>query len=254
LTRILVAGAVGLGIIFTWFFGNFFYDLLWAALEDHHVQHSDVIAYVLGHFSPFIVGCLAATIIYLVARQNVIKSSGSEKNKLRNLHYDMTISDAIEYIVNDSRAVLKQPAPPQIMEFGPAKGRRAVEAGVEHSDARALMNTKLISGELQIRGRRQIDTHIPNQFEQSFREIPRTYWDSAQLHMLSCFSPMERLPQTMAIPGKTHEADYTQLMVNSQQVSSLWPRKPIFIRLRERVMRKPRLTYWRLGQSVEDRH
>ena len=53
---------------------------------------------------------------------------------------DWKISEALDYIVNDSVAELRHPAPPQIMEFGPMKGKIAVEAGVEHGDARAKIN------------------------------------------------------------------------------------------------------------------
>src|ERR1700730_7524822 len=86
---------------------------------------------------------------------------------------DWKISEALDYIVNDSVAELRHPAPPQIMEFGPMKGKIAVEAGVEHGDARAKINERLISGELRIWGLRKINTHIPNQFELSRREIQK---------------------------------------------------------------------------------
>jgi hypothetical protein len=99
---------------------------------------------------------------------------------------DWNISEALDYIVNDSEAELRHPAPPQIMGFGPMKGKVAVEAGVEHQDARAKVNEALISGELRIWGLLRINTHIPNQFELSRREIQKDYWDNMQLDFINC--------------------------------------------------------------------
>ncbi len=162
---------------------------------------------------------------------------------------DMPISDAIDYIVNDSTAKLKQPAPPKILEFGPGKGQLASEIGVEHGDARAKVNEKLISGELRIWGRREIDTSMPNQFEHSMREIPTSYWDNMQLDFLACFSATGSASQTFHIPRKPASPGYTHLMLNKKKVREIWPPKSLWRRLRDR--NKPRITYWRLGQRPD---
>jgi hypothetical protein len=133
---------------------------------------------------------------------------------------DWKISEALDYIVNDSVAELKQPAPPQTMEFGPMKGKIAVEGGVEHGDARAKINEALISGELKIWGLRKINTHIPNQFELSRREIPKGYWDNMQLDFLRCMYDTENHPQTMIIPGKPELDHWTGLRVSMVQVKT----------------------------------
>ena len=43
---------------------------------------------------------------------------------------DMRVDEALDYIVNDSAAILKQPDPPRLMEYGPAKGRLLVQRGI----------------------------------------------------------------------------------------------------------------------------
>jgi membrane-associated protease RseP (regulator of RpoE activity) len=246
--RIAIAGALILGGILSWFFGNFFYDIFWAFLEAKNIQHVNAIAYALGHLTPFILAFVVITIIYLLIRYEFDRVNREREVPSEPLQQGTPIADAIDYIVNDSTAKLKQPGPAQIMGFGPAKGRRAVEVGVEHSDARTRLNEKLISGELRCWGRRQIDTHIANQFEHTLREIPKEYWDSMQLDFLSCFHNTDRIAQTATIPGKTGSVNFTQLTLNKNQVFSLWPKKPVWSRAYRKLRRKSRISYWRIGE------
>jgi hypothetical protein len=146
-----------------------------------------------------------------------------------------------DYIVNDSVAELRHPAPPQIMEFGPMKGKIAVEAGVEHQDARAKVNEALISGELRIWGLRKINTHIPNQFELSRREIQKDDWDNMQLDFMSCMYDTTNHPQTMIIPGKPELDHWTGLRVSSVQVKRKWPPKSSWRRWLDRLAKRPRI-------------
>jgi hypothetical protein len=154
---------------------------------------------------------------------------------------DWKISEALDYIVKDSVAELRQPGPPQIMEFGPMKGKRADETGVEHADARAKLNEALISGELRIWGLRKINTHIPNQFELSHREIKKDYWDNMQLDFLSCMYDTTTHPQTMTIPGKPELDHWTSLHVSKLQVKRKWLPKSSWRRCLEWLTRKPRI-------------
>jgi hypothetical protein len=48
---------------------------------------------------------------------------------------DMPISDVINYMVNDSSAKLKRPKPPEIEQFGKAKGLLISYPGIGHVDA-----------------------------------------------------------------------------------------------------------------------
>jgi hypothetical protein len=145
------------------------------------------------------------------------------------------ISDVIDYIVNDSSAVIKQPKEPWIEEE-----RRMIEKGVEHEDARKQVNEQLISGELRIWGLSQMPvTHIANQFELSLREIKREYWDRMQLDFLSCFHQTNTIPQTTPIPGKQADLQWTGLMLSKEQVLRIWPLKPWW----RRIIRQPRITF-----------
>jgi len=55
---IVVIGALALGAVLTWFFGNFFYDLLWAFLDDHNISHAKVIAFTLAQLLPFVLAII----------------------------------------------------------------------------------------------------------------------------------------------------------------------------------------------------
>jgi hypothetical protein len=153
---------------------------------------------------------------------------------------DWKISESLDYIVNDSVAELRQPGP-NIMEFGPEGGRRLIESGVQYEDARAKMNESLISGELQICGLRQIRTHIPNQFELTYREIPKNYCNDMQLNFSTSLDHTVRQSQTTKIPGKSELDHWTGLHVSKAQIKRKWSPKPLWRRCLERLARKPRI-------------
>jgi hypothetical protein len=144
-----------------------------------------------------------------------------------SLRPDMRINDAIDYLVNYSTVKLKQPDPPTILEYGPAKGSPLRQKGVEHEDARRLINNEFISGNLRCWGRRQILTRILFQFEESIREIKLDYWHSMRIHPFACLYNTESSSQTEALPGVTSQPLYTELMVSRAQIQRIWRQKSI---------------------------
>lgn len=76
---IVVVGAIALTFLFGWFFGNFFYDLFWAFLDEHHVKQADVIAYTLSHLVPFVLACLVVAILVIVVRYEVSRETKKEE-------------------------------------------------------------------------------------------------------------------------------------------------------------------------------
>jgi len=166
---------------------------------------------------------------------------------------DWPIFHVIDYVVNDSKATLKQPRKPWIEEYGPFKGRRMIEGGVEHMDALNNVNTMLVDGRLQIWGHREIPSHIAFQFENLLREIPKSYWEHWTLHPLMCFHESKTRSQTVLIPGHlSTESGYSGLMLCRQQVQFLWTRKSAWRRLTERLRRKQRITYWPKLETIGD--
>jgi hypothetical protein len=119
---------------------------------------------------------LTPAFLYSFLKDIVAARRGSRAPPLDTAQPDMKVSDAIDYVVNDSRARLNTPPPPKLDGYGP--GTVLYISGVEHQDARRRVNAKLISGELRSWGLRQINTHIPNQFELSVREIHKEYWNT----------------------------------------------------------------------------
>jgi hypothetical protein len=65
------------------------------------------------------------------------------------------IKNAIDYLVNDSRAHLKKARRSELMQTGPAKGQYVHMSGVEHSDAVSKLNEKMNSRDLLVWGHRQ---------------------------------------------------------------------------------------------------
>ncbi len=221
-----------------WILDHALFDWFVHYLEDTwNIKEASLIASISSYVIPAVASAVVITIVYRVARHEW----GS---KTDNPLPDMKVSDAIDYIVNDSKVFLKQPRSPWIEEFGPGRRRRMIENGVEHTDARKQLNERLISGKVQMWGLRQMPvTHIANQFELSLREIKPEYWDGMQLDFLSCFHQTNTVPQTAQIPGKQADLQWTGLMVSREQVFREWPPKPRWRRLLQRIARKQRITY-----------
>ena len=94
-------------------------------------------------------------------------------------------------------------------------------------------------GRVENLGLRKINTHIPNQFELSRREIQKDYWDNMQLDFMSCMYDTTSHPQPMIIPGKPELDHWTSLRVSSVQVKRKWLPKSSWRRLLDRLARRP---------------
>ena len=157
---------------------------------------------------------------------------------------NMKVSDAIDYIVNDSVAKLQKVSSRRPESFGNvARGTAITIFGVEHEEARSQLNSKLNTGELKSWGLRQINTHIPNQFEHSLREIPKSYWNEMQLDFVTCLDYRGPFSQTTKIPGKTGEFNYADINVCKAQVGDFWPKKSLAVRIWTRIACRPRIRH-----------
>ncbi len=132
---------------------------------------------------------------------------------------DMPISDAINYLVNDSTAKLKQPKSAEIEQFGRVKGLLVNFPGIAHADALRHIQTALNCGSLKAWGRREI---APNSlaFEPSSRPILPEYWGSAWVNDFFCFHEGEQA-QTAPFRGKMADR-YAALTLNKNEVKALW--------------------------------
>jgi hypothetical protein len=238
---LLICGLV-LGGLFTWFFGNFFYELLWSFLESRHIRHSDVIEKVAGHVVPFGLSFFAIIVIYFLIRREFEEAVGQSVTTARSVKPDLKINDAIDYIVNDSTAKLRQPEPPRIMEYGPAKGSRLIQKGVEHEDARKELNSELILGNARCWGRRQLFGVLPIQFEDPLREIEKSYWENMQINFFAALYHTETQPQTAIIPGRPESHHWTALTVSRRQIQQIWRRKSAIRRVIEK---------WKGGERIK---
>jgi hypothetical protein len=153
---------------------------------------------------------------------------------------DMKVSDAIDYIVNDSVAILRKPQP---NEGSYPPGTRIIVKGVEHQDAREQLGAELNNGQIKSWGRRQLNTYLPNQFESSLREIPKEYWDDMELDFQSCLYYKNQLPQTMKIAGRPETYHWVGIMLSRAQVEQYWPKKSAPRRACSTIMRRPRIKH-----------
>jgi hypothetical protein len=156
---------------------------------------------------------------------------------------DTSIAHAIDYVVNESKVRLKQDPAPERSVFGPTKGRMVQWVGKPHSDATQQIEQRLRLGALVGFGRRAMTPGgNPTSFESTFRRIPESYWDGAQLHPLFARVDGSQFPQTaFRAPGVEDEWLYTDVRVNLGQLCQLWRRKTLVRRLIDRIRRIPRI-------------
>lgn len=156
---------------------------------------------------------------------------------------DMKIKDAIDYVVNDSRADIPRRAP-QILP----NGRTEHYQGFEHSEACILLNEKANEGRLVIFGR--IDMRpgsIGHVYELSKRPIPVDYWLRAQLDFHSVFYDTAVRPQTRPLDSDTipmtKMPTFTDLHVCRRQLQTMWPRKRFWRKCLDKLKCRKRIEY-----------
>lgn len=168
---------------------------------------------------------------------------------------DTSVARAIDYIVNDSQAVLERPPAPYISEYGPTKGRLVHHRGVEHSDAIKQLNEALAAACLQAWGARSFDHDSERGFEAHLRPIPRSYWEHNIVHLLMSLVDTDRRAQTMHIGG--HGASdylFTKLAFSSAELKRMWPPLPLPARVSRFIRRTPRISYYPRAEPERDQH
>lgn len=150
---------------------------------------------------------------------------------------NLAIALAMDYLVNDSTATLRQNAPPEIATFGPAKGHVVSETGKPQQDALLKIEEQLGFGTLIAFGRRALVAgEHPHTFDPVLRVIPRDYWNNAGLNLLFARILEEDMDfaQTQ-LRFTTHgPLLYGDLRLDRRQVRALWKPKPLWRRLWER--------------------
>jgi hypothetical protein len=154
---------------------------------------------------------------------------------------NMPLWRAMDYIVNDSRARLKRPPPPYVMQDGPHKGAMVTHKGVEHEDARQQISQEIIGGLLQVWGRKG----TVNRFEGFVRPISTQFWQYSGLHPMFCQHETTEQPQTWVTDRDAKDLgleEYSGLMVNRYQVEEIWPRQWLWVRLWRWISNRPRVS------------
>jgi hypothetical protein len=149
---------------------------------------------------------------------------------------DMRIDEAIDYLVNDSRLVLKQPEPPVVITEGPGKGLPMRWGGVQHKDAKNLLHERLVDGQVQSWGRKTYGTRMDDHGQ----PIPSAYWLHAALNELTVFHDSNDNQTVRSDPNHRVQMDlFAKLMVNRKQLQRVFPRKSLWRRLSE--WKRPRV-------------
>jgi hypothetical protein len=214
----------------------------WLALGDgwlqHHVAYPGIFLLLTG----LLIGTVIAPQLFSIVRDKIIRPA---------VKPDIRINEVLDYIVNESQEVLQRPAPPRLMEYGPAKGRCLIEVGVEHQDALNKVNEMLAASKLVCWGRRSLEISIVNQYENYRREIPGVQWEKIRLHPLTCLYWTETESQTGVLPNAKETYNWTALMASRAQVQQLWPRKSPYRRFIATLSRAPRISP-RPGWNLND--
>jgi hypothetical protein len=138
--------------------------------------------------------------------------------RANSINWDISINDALDYIVNDSTETFP---PPPTMGI---RGMSIPATGTQHQAALSRVNQKLTSGDLDISGHKEIiPKPAPRLYEEVRRRIDQKYWELALLHPLNCFHYTTQLPQTYIMSGDSYPT-YYNLKMNIDQLQRVWPR------------------------------
>jgi hypothetical protein len=156
---------------------------------------------------------------------------------------NLSIAWALDYLVNDSTAVLEQDPPPAVAAFGPAKGQVLVSRGKPHEDALKQIEQHLGLGTLTAFGcRAQAAGDNPGGgFDSIVREIPKDYWDVGGLHPLFARIPESAFAQTYLRSSGGGHSQYSDIMLDRKQLQTVWRPKSVWRRGWDRLLRKPRI-------------
>lgn len=156
-----------------------------------------------------------------------IASPFSPRTSTTNTLGDIAIADAIDYLVNDSTAKLEQP------KTATEDGVHILEEGVEHCEAIRIIQNAATNGFISIWGCRE---KAPGSqiWETTVRQIPKDYWEKAELDWHAPLFKNHNEPQTRPIdPNEWRQSDirqYCNLLLNKSQLYSMWPKKRWFKR------------------------
>jgi hypothetical protein len=163
------------------------------------------------------------------------------KHRFDDPQPDIPIADAINYIVNDSAVQLRKAEQAQIAAFGPGIGQKMQQGGVAHAHAREILFEKIITGDLNVWGRREHSKGMAFKlFESHRRPIDKSLWNHAVLEWFSVFYNSKDISQTVMQEGHTDYC-YAELMLSREQVRRLWPNRAWSRRIWSDA---PRADYW----------
>lgn len=139
---ILAIGILALGFLITWFSGNFFYDLFWAFLEQHHIRQADVIAYTLAHATPFVLTAVVVVLLFFGIRYEVLRQQPKlPSGNFRAIQAQTEMADAIRMqafeLARHTAAIERNPKAPgltiKLFGEGPAQ-----QGGIKDSNGNEL--------------------------------------------------------------------------------------------------------------------
>lgn len=135
---------------------------------------------------------------------------------------DLSIAQAIDYLVNDSAANIE---------------RKPTMEGYEHSEARILLNEKFAEGTLRVWGRRDTKPGgLGHVFEISREPVPKDYWANARLDYYSIFYKATERPQTDLYDAADKSIPmYADLHINRREIETIWPHRPLWRRLVDKL-------------------
>jgi hypothetical protein len=152
---------------------------------------------------------------------------------------NLPIARAIDYLVNDSTALLEQNPPPEVSTFGPAKGRVLAWNGKPQQDAGRKIEEQLGFGTLVAFGRSALTPgNDPINFDAILRTIPHDYWSVGGLHPLFARIDESAHAQTHLRSMAGGRPLYGDVKVDADQLKALWKPKSLWRRVWERRIQK----------------
>ena len=190
-----------------------------------------------GYFWPLEGMCV------LIVLLGVLRANHPSNGAADSLQPNLPIARGVDYLVNDSTAVLEQNPEPEVATFGPAKGQLIAWNGKPQQDALNKIEEQLALGTLSAFGRPALTPgDNPTNFDPILRAIPQDYWNVGGLHGLFARIDGSTYAQTYLRPTAQGQPLYGDVRLDKNQLRAFWKPRGFWRRLWERgILRKERI-------------
>ena len=243
---ITAAGVAALWFALIWFMGNFLYELIWAFLEDHRVNHADALAYALTGIIPLIFCIIIVVAIYYALRRELLGIGHRDTAKTETVPSEASVLEQQTGRISGNAQTLPSQTSPSAARHHYIRVAEAVCYIADESewgwavriappDSRGLrQQPRYAAIDEFVRAARGGNIIVWGRFNRAGEHqlISQQYWHYATLDIRTIFGegqPAATCPISADLLERERFNSYDGLLVDEEEVRRTWPeakRKP----------------------------